>query len=121
MESFIKSIETQLNEAPLNDMQTKDVEMHLINLVKDHLSAKAKRRILKDFQRKHGVACPAMPIRTPLASPHRQLISQQIFPAMVARPVTKKEMMSKEAAVKAMRDEWTRLWDKGVWDRKDVK
>ena len=76
---------------------------------------------MKDYKTKHGVACPAMPLRSPVIPEHRSLITRHVFPAMVARPVPKNEMMAKEAARKAMRSEWDRLWDKKVWARTDIR
>ena len=122
VQSFIESIERQLDEVPEDDEHLqRSMEAQLINLVSKHLSGKARRRLQKNFQLKHGVACPAMPLRSPVVPEHRGLVTRHVFPAMVARPVPKNEMMAKEAARKAMRSEWKRLWDKKVWAHTDVR
>ena len=41
-----------------------------------------------------------MPIKAPLGGEHRSLISGYVFPAMVAGPVPKSEMMAKDVAAK---------------------
>ena len=76
---------------------------------------------MKGFKDKHHVACPAMPVRDGFKPEHRPLIRRHVFPAMVARPVPKSEMFASEAATKAMRDEWDRLWDKCVWASTDIR
>ena len=48
---------------------------------------------------------------------HRQQISRDcLFNSMVARPVGKKELEATPEAIKAMKDEWTKLQNKGVWE-----
>ena len=52
---------------------------------------------------------------------HRPKTSNRLpFPACVARPVGKKELMREKKAIEAMKAEWKRLWDKKVWDASTV-
>ena len=64
---------------------------------------------------------PAMPTVESDNSQHRQKDLPPIFPACVARPVSKDEMKSKPKAMEAMKAEWERLWDKGVREHKQVR
>eukprot|EP00974_Lingulodinium_polyedra_P085414 8270810-Lingulodinium_polyedra.AAC.1 len=57
---------------------------------------------------------PAMPT-VPTSSRHRARDNVPLFPACVARPVSKNEMLKNEKAMTAMKTEWKRHWDKNVW------
>ena len=63
---------------------------------------------------------PCIPSET---EPHRSIIpaARFVHSACVARPVNKIELESNEDARKARDAEWTRLWDKGVWDASSVR
>ena len=51
---------------------------------------------------------------------HRTKITRDcLFNTMVARPVGKQELNSTPEALKAMKDEWTKLQNKGVWEIKN--
>ena len=52
---------------------------------------------------------------------HRQQDISPIFPACVARPVSKTELFSEPDAIQALKKEWGRLWDKKVWDHDGVR
>eukprot|EP00974_Lingulodinium_polyedra_P075699 7333885-Lingulodinium_polyedra.AAC.1 len=58
---------------------------------------------------------PAMPT-VEASDRHRLRDDIPVFPACVARPVPKGEMLHNPKAVEAMKSEWKRLWDKNVWD-----
>ena len=55
------------------------------------------------------------------APKHRHKDQDPLFPAGVARPVSKAELFAEPAAVKALKAEWGRLWDKRVWDHDGVR
>ena len=55
------------------------------------------------------------------APKHRHKDQLPLFPACVARPVSKSELFSEPDAVQAMKKEWGRLWDKKVWDHDGVR
>ena len=52
---------------------------------------------------------------------HRQKDHAPIFPACVARPVSKTELFSEPDAIQALKNERGRLWDKKVWDHDGVR
>ena len=52
---------------------------------------------------------------------HRNKDQMPLYPACVARPVSKPEMFSEPDAVQAMKKEWGRLWEKKVWDHDGVR
>ena len=67
-------------------------------------------------------ACDAPAMCTIVEEPkHRQKDEAPFFPACVARPVSKAELFAEPAAVKALKTEWGRLWDKKVWDHDGVR
>ena len=57
-----------------------------------------------------------------IAQPHRSKERvAPIFPACVARPVGKKELLGSKNALLARDREWDNLARKGTWDRKSVR
>eukprot|EP00974_Lingulodinium_polyedra_P036007 3454234-Lingulodinium_polyedra.AAC.1 len=52
---------------------------------------------------------------------HRARGNTPIFPACVARPVSKGEMFNNPKAVEATKSEWKRLWDRNVWGHGGVR
>ncbi len=59
-------------------------------------------------------------LSTPTPS-HRTRNVSPLFPACVARPVSRPEMQASKPAMDACDREWKRLQDKGVWDIRTVR
>eukprot|EP00974_Lingulodinium_polyedra_P036339 3485270-Lingulodinium_polyedra.AAC.1 len=57
----------------------------------------------------------------PTSSRHRPRDNVLLFPACVAGLVSKNEMFKNEKAMRAMKTEWRRLWDKNVWDHAGIR
>ena len=67
-------------------------------------------------------ACDVPAMCTVVQAPkHRHKDQAPLFPACVARPVSKTELFAEPEAVKALTTEWGRLWDKNVWDHDGVR
>ena len=67
-------------------------------------------------------ACAAPAMKTADVKPkHRHKDQLPMYPACVARPVSKPELFSEPDAIQAMKKEWGRLWDKKVWDHDGVR
>ena len=67
-------------------------------------------------------ACDAPAMCTIAEEPkHRHKDEPPLFPACVARPVSKTELFAEPGAVKALKTEWGRLWEKKVWDHDGVR
>ena len=106
MVRLIKSIEGALGEAPDDaDIQMNNMEAALINLATNPACARGRRRVKRNFRKKHPTPCPAMPTARPLTQEHRPLASRLMLPATLARPAPRTEMMANEAAKKATRAE----------------
>ena len=75
--------------------------------------------VLHRTKRKLGVIeIPSMPVISDYVNRHRPRIPayMNVFNAMVVRTVKRKEMFSTPAAMKAMDDEWNKLFKQMVWD-----
>ena len=68
--------------------------------------------------------CPAMPVGPPGLAEHRDILivdPDRSLMAMVARSVTRKEILTTPAASQSLSDEAAKLVQKGAWDPKGVK
>jgi hypothetical protein len=60
--------------------------------------------------------CPAMPVE-PVRHRHRpKIVLNMLYPACVARPVTRKEASTDKAAMAALHKEWSKLRLQRCWD-----
>ena len=63
--------------------------------------------------------CPVMPVGPPGLAEHRDILNvdpNRSLMAMVARSVTRKEILTTPAASKSLSDEAAKLVQKGAWD-----
>ena len=89
--------------------------------VKRRLGRKGRKRLQGKGVR--NVTVPALPVAHPAEDNHRikHFIQSWYFPALVARPVGKRELESSVEAMAAMKVEWDRLYNGGVFDLTTVR
>ena len=53
IESFLASFENALNDVPTDEHSQMELESRLINIIRPHISNKARRKLMKSFKNKH--------------------------------------------------------------------
>ena len=82
-----------------------------------------RKRVEKDLSDIAQDSIPKCPVTRDNPVLHREKLVKRLWPfnACVARPMSKKEMMSIPDAIKARDKEWTRLISKGTFDMENPK